>query len=90
MKKILFLFLILLLVSCNQSGEKDNTEKIDDLTAYVDPFIGTGEHGHTFPGATRPFGMVQVSPINGTEGWDWCSGYHHSDSIKYLRATRKL
>lgn len=81
MKKILFLFLILLLVSCNQSGEKDNTEKIDDLTAYVDPFIGTGEHGHTFPGATRPFGMVQVSPINGTEGWDWCSGYHHSDSI---------
>ena len=44
MKKILFLFLILLLVSCNQSGEKDNTEKIDDLTAYVDPFIGTGEH----------------------------------------------
>lgn len=41
MKKILFLFLILLLVSCNQSGEKDNTEKIDDLTAYVDPFIGT-------------------------------------------------
>ncbi len=81
MKKIAFLFLVLLLVSCNQTGEKDNTEKIDDLTAYVDPFIGTGEHGHTFPGATRPFGMVQVSPVNGTEGWDWCSGYHYSDSI---------
>jgi predicted alpha-1,2-mannosidase len=52
------------------------------LTSYVDPFIGTGGHGHTYPGATVPFGMVQLSPDNGTEGWDWCSGYHiSSDSI---------
>ena len=51
------------------------------LTSYVDPFIGTGGHGHTFPGATVPFGMVQLSPDNGTEGWDWCSGYHYSDSM---------
>jgi predicted alpha-1,2-mannosidase len=53
-----------------------------DLAApasYVDPFIGTGGHGHTFPGATAPFGMVQLSPDTGTEGWDWCSGYHYSD-----------
>lgn len=50
------------------------------LTNYVDPFIGTAGHGHTFPGATLPFGMVQVSPDTGTEGWDWCSGYHSSDS----------
>lgn len=50
------------------------------ITKYVDPFIGTGGHGHTFPGATLPFGMVQVSPDTGTEGWDWCSGYHSSDS----------
>ncbi len=42
-------------------------------------FIGTGGHGHTFPGATAPFGMVQLSPDTGTEGWDWCSGYHYSD-----------
>jgi predicted alpha-1,2-mannosidase len=52
------------------------------LTSYVDPFIGTGGHGHTYPGATVPFGMVQLSPDNGTNGWDWCSGYHYSsDSI---------
>lgn len=50
------------------------------LTQWVDPFIGTGGHGHTYPGATVPFGMVQLSPDNGTEGWDWCSGYHYSDS----------
>ena len=51
-------------------------------TKYVDPFLGTGGHGHTYPGATIPFGMVQLSPDNGTEGWDWCSGYHYSsDSI---------
>ena len=52
------------------------------LTKYVDPFLGTGGHGHTYPGATVPFGMVQLSPDNGTDGWDWSSGYHYSsDSI---------
>ena len=54
-----------------------------DLTRYVDPFIGTGGHGHTFPGATRPFGMVQLSPDTRLTGWDGCSGYHYSDSIIY-------
>ncbi len=48
---------------------------------FVDPFIGTGGHGHTYPGAVLPFGMVQLSPDNGTQGWDWCSGYHYSDSV---------
>jgi predicted alpha-1,2-mannosidase len=48
------------------------------LTKYVDPFLGTGGHGHVYPGATVPFGMVQLSPDNGVEGWDWCSGYHYS------------
>ncbi len=52
-----------------------------DLTTYVDPFLGTGGHGHTYPGATVPFGMVQLSPDNGRVGWDWCSGYHYSDSM---------
>lgn len=80
MNKITSLLLLLIMISCTQSTDK-NTEIIEDLTAYVDPFIGTGEHGHTFPGATRPFGMVQVSPINGTGGWDWVSGYHYSDSV---------
>jgi predicted alpha-1,2-mannosidase len=52
-----------------------------DLTSYVDPFIGTGGHGHTYPGATVPFGMLQISPDNGISKWDWCSGYHYTDSI---------
>jgi putative alpha-1,2-mannosidase len=47
---------------------------------YVNPFIGTDGHGHTYPGATVPFGMVQLSPDNGKSGWDWCSGYHYSDT----------
>ena len=50
------------------------------ITSYVNPFIGTAGHGHTFPGATVPNGMVQLSPDTGTEGWDWCSGYHYSDN----------
>jgi len=54
------------------------SETIDPVK-YVDPFIGTAEHGHTFPGACVPFGMVQPSPDTGTTGWDWCSGYHYSD-----------
>lgn len=47
---------------------------------YVNPFIGTGGHGHTYPGATSPFGLVQLSPDTGLEGWDRSSGYHYSDS----------
>ncbi|MFH1119191.1 MAG: GH92 family glycosyl hydrolase [Bacteroidota bacterium] len=50
---------------------------------FVDPFIGTGGHGHTFPGATVPFGMVQLSPDTRLDGWDGCSGYHHSDEYIY-------
>ena len=51
-----------------------------DVLALVDPFVGTGGHGHTYPGATVPFGMVQVSPDTHTSGWDWCSGYHYRDT----------
>jgi predicted alpha-1,2-mannosidase len=54
-----------------------------DLTRYVNPFIGTGGHGHTFPGAIVPFGMVQLSPDTRLTGWDGCSGYHYSDSKIY-------
>ncbi len=50
------------------------------LTKFVDPFLGTGGHGHTYPGAVVPFGMVQLSPDNGPEGWDWSSGYHYSSN----------
>lgn len=55
----------------------NDTQKITD---YVNPFIGTGFHGHTYPGATVPFGAVQLSPDTRTGDWDACSGYHYSDS----------
>lgn len=48
---------------------------------YVNPYIGTGGHGHVFLGASVPFGAVQVGPTNIVKGWDWCSGYHYSDSV---------
>ncbi|MDO3627322.1 GH92 family glycosyl hydrolase [Mucilaginibacter sp. BT774] len=51
-----------------------------DYTHYVDPYIGTGFHGHVFVGANVPFGAVQLGPTNLSKGWDWCSGYHISDS----------
>lgn len=54
-----------------------------DFTKYVDPFVGTGGHGHTFPGPTLPFGMVQLSPDTRLKGWDGCSGYHFSDTRIY-------
>lgn len=66
--------LLVFAASCSNPAEPD-------FTQFVDPFIGTADHGHTFPGATTPFGMVQLSPDNGVSGWDWCSGYHYSDSI---------
>ncbi|MEN7548506.1 GH92 family glycosyl hydrolase [Rapidithrix thailandica] len=73
----------LVLASC---GEKSPTEKSagterQKLTNFVDPFIGTADHGHTYPGATVPFGMVQLSPDNGISDWDWCSGYNYIDSV---------
>lgn len=52
-------------------------------TSFVNPFIGTGGHGHTFPGATVPFGMVQLSPDTRKDGWDGCGGYHYSDTVIY-------
>jgi hypothetical protein len=55
----------------------------NDLTQFVNPFIGTGGHGHTYPGATLPHGMVQLSPDTRLEGWDGCSGYHYTDSFIY-------
>ena len=54
-----------------------------DFTRFVNPFIGTGGHGHTFPGATVPFGMVQLSPDTRMDDWDGSSGYHYSDTVIY-------
>lgn len=54
-----------------------------DLAALVDPLTGTGGHGHTYPGASLPFGMIQLSPDTRLSGWDGCSAYHYSDSVLY-------
>ncbi len=70
-KLIPFLLALFLLTACNHSPS-------ERLTDYVNPFIGTDEDGHTFPGALVPFGMIQLSPDNGDRGYNWCSGYHYS------------
>ncbi|WP_320111248.1 GH92 family glycosyl hydrolase [Draconibacterium orientale] len=72
MKFLKIILLVVVITSCSRSNEP---------ISYVNPFIGTGAHGHTFPGATTPFGMVQLSPDTRTGNWDACSGYHYSDSI---------
>ncbi|GJM62447.1 GH92 family glycosyl hydrolase [Persicobacter diffluens] len=69
----------LLLQFCSPKGQQSLPEA-PALVSKVNPMIGTGGHGHTFPGATTPHGMVQLSPDTGNEGWDWSSGYHISDS----------
>lgn len=68
-----------LLTGCSTS-QKEATAVID-YTQYVNPFIGAADNGHTFPGACRPFGMVQTSPVTGAVGWRYCSEYVYSDSI---------
>ena len=55
-----------------------NTVAAQSLTQYVNPRIGTGDHGHVFVGANVPFGMVDAGPTQIESGWDWCSGYHES------------
>src|SRR5829696_184051 len=75
MKKILALLFSLLL--CINVFAQETPK---DFTRYVNPFVGTGGHGHTYPGASVPFGMVQLSPDTRLEGWDGCSGYHYDDS----------
>ena len=68
--------LIIIIISFSFISIKPN-----DYIKYVDPFIGSGGHGHVFVGANVPFGGVQVGPTNFNKGWDWSSSYHYSDSI---------
>jgi len=83
MKYTVLLALVVALFSCKQSyipkTQKDALK--EDVLSYVDPFIGTDGKGKTFPGATIPYGMVQLSPDNGRGGWDWISGYFYPDNI---------
>lgn len=77
MKKILVL--LTLAFVCTSTKTEPNANKTN-LTTLVNPFIGTGGHGHTFPGAVVPYGMVQLSPDTRTQGWDACGGYYTDDS----------
>ncbi|KAA3624518.1 MAG: glycoside hydrolase family 92 protein, partial [Bacteroidetes bacterium] len=82
MKNHFLIILFLLTAICFQSCEQNGAEpEVFNPSQFVDPFIGTGAHGHVYPGATTPFGMVQLSPDNGISGWDWCSGYNWDDSL---------
>src|SRR3712207_6203718 len=93
MKMLRALLLPVILLSSCAAAQRGQTPRVarqgrpaallQDLTRYVDPFVGTGGHGHTYPGATVPFGMVQLSPDTRLTGWDGCSGYHHSDAVVY-------
>lgn len=68
-------------VSCSNSTKGGQpSQGLENLTQYVDPYIGTGGHGHVFMGANVPYGLVQLGPTQHSQGWDWCSGYHISDS----------
>lgn len=75
-KAILFFLVSMALFSCKKTEQATTT----NYTRYVDPFIGTGGHGHTFPGVVLPHGMVQLSPDTRTQGWDACAGYYYDDS----------
>lgn len=81
MRALLLTTLLLLLVGCTEEITIASADK--PLTDYVNTFIGTGGHGHTYPGATMPFGMMQLSPDTRLDGWDGCSGYHYDDSYIY-------
>lgn len=69
-------WLAVVVFSCSPSAEIKSQN-----AGFVDPYIGSGGHGHVFVGASVPFGAVQLGPNNINKGWDWCSGYHYSDSI---------
>jgi predicted alpha-1,2-mannosidase len=75
-KKITTIILLFLSITVNLVAQKNYAK-------YVNPFIGTGGHGHTYPGATVPHGMVQLSPDTRLEGWDGCGGYHYTDNFIY-------
>jgi len=78
-----FILIIFLIISCDTNFVISKAKKDKELISYVNPFIGTGGHGHTYPGATMPFGMMQLSPDTRLDGWDGCSGYHYSDTEIY-------
>ena len=82
MKKSLLLgALALTLLALSPETVSAQSTPTTDYSSYVDPRIGTGGHGHTFLGASVPFGFIQLGPTEHTRGWDWCSGYHDRDNV---------
>ena len=82
MKTLHFLLTAFALVSsCMANAQQPSSNAQTSLTQYINPYIGTGGHGHVFLGANVPFSLVQLGPNQHKRGWDWCSGYHYSDSI---------
>jgi predicted alpha-1,2-mannosidase len=77
-KNRIFILALTLLINSNTFSQQNKK-----YTDFVNPFLGTGGHGHTFPGASLPFGMVQLSPDTRLEGWDGCSAYYGTDTIIY-------
>lgn len=72
----------MLVLGCSLYSCTNQAETVEaDYTQYVNPFIGAADNGHTFPGACRPFGMIQTSPVTGAVGWRYCSEYVYTDSI---------
>lgn len=83
MKANLFLLSVAMMGLATSCQQKPESQPLADEVQYVDPFIGTGFHGHTFPGVTRPYAMVQLSPDTHIMGWDASSGYHYDDHQIY-------
>lgn len=83
MKKIVGLVFILTFSLSLSAQNKTTSLSTAHPAEYVNPFIGTGGHGHTYPGAQVPFGFMQLSPDTRLTGWDGCSAYHYSDTVIY-------
>lgn len=83
LKLYLLLTVFFVFTCCKPKNSEADSKELQQLTSFVNPFIGTGGHGHTYPGATMPFGMMQLSPDTRLDGWDGCSGYHYSDNYIY-------
>jgi predicted alpha-1,2-mannosidase len=76
------IFFLVIIAACQNPSQTEDILSFDPID-YVDPFIGTGAHGHTTPGATVPFGMVQLCPDTHLDGWEASSGYHYDDPAIY-------
>ena len=80
-KDILGTAILSIFIAVAPAAQARDYSRSEGLLQYVDPYIGSGGHGHVFVGTSVPYGMVQLGPSNIHKGWDWCSAYHYSDSL---------